>query len=148
MKHTLFLVYRKDFSNASWHICIRTSSYERKSTPALNKYDANMKTQLCEVQKRNEPHLGGPRETMTYIIEMDYLDYLKNAHKVCGWTIWNVECDIWGVWGSPGDHDIYRRNGLFGLFEECMQSVRVDYMKRGMWYIRTLGVPGRPWYIS
>ncbi len=44
------------------------------------------------------------------------------------YELWNVIYEASGV----GDRDLYRRNGLFGLFEECTQSVRVDYMKRGM----------------
>ncbi len=42
-----------------------------------------------------------------------------------------MQNEIYEVSGV-GDDDIYCRNGLFGLFEECTQSVRVDYMKRGM----------------
>ncbi len=44
------------------------------------------------------------------------------------YEMWNVIYEAPGV----GDRDLYHRNGLFGLFEERTQSVRVDYMKCGM----------------
>ncbi len=49
-------------------------------------------------------------------------------HTKCAgglYETWNVIYEESGV----RYHDIYRRNGLF---EECTQSVRGDYMKRGM----------------
>ncbi len=53
-------------------------------------------------------------------------------HTKCAgglYETWNV---IYEASGGGETSYIYHRNGLFGLFEKCTQSVRVDYMKCGM----------------